>query len=639
MVIQLAPINPLLLRPGDFYLQVEAFGEQSARIVLKSLLVQEYLFAQEDLVLLAGFRAQEGPAVEETPIPETSYPCIFTEAWLKEINEGRHGNQLHQCVLSSDQGIVKVPWAEVINPEFLDRPKAKVESKTSSTAADSLPQDNFEEEPNSQFPVSMSFSKTILEPETMVLPAKNGVAVSHRLVKSGNKFVRMEQGKPVKNPLSKPVGWVSPNMWDSRPNRELEGEYVDLLDFAKEKEALRFKLAVIPSLPVTFRPHSPLSKGDSTSCVQASGLMEEHCVSCSRNNQFSEDPQKDFEFKGRHRQSYLAAIKNPITFEKVKTIVPLDEIWPVVGEAEPGHEAQGVDLGIESPSSSSVQGSSQFGQNLIQSCQDSAEQDPILVQINMNAKHLPQNTALLSLNSAKQPKHLLTEKDSLQKTVLELTGAVCVNRQHCLAEQEPHQMRTSVLKHHKMQHLPKMGLRALPDHRSHRQETGAYKCQGVGKGNQIDQLVFEHAPPQKLLQKPTGQRSSAFPQNNLNMIQEQNSQFEQRRHCENKQCGEKPLQALKGLGKSRSKARSASSVSEPARECSQEDRPASRSHSDVCPEIIPMVPGVQVQRSKKCTTFGLVSPKLDRRKAAKNGMKHQRFLYILQTFPDGNPHK
>ncbi|XP_053492141.1 quattro isoform X4 [Ictalurus furcatus] len=613
VVIQLAPINPLLLRPGDFYLQVEPFGEQSARIVLKNLLVQEDLLAQEDLLLLAGFRAQKGPVVEETPIPETSYPCIFTEAWLKEINEGRHSNQLHQYVLSSDQGIVKVPWAEVINPEFLNRPKAKVESKASCTAAGLIQQHNTE--------VNMSFPKTTLEPETMILPAKNGVAVSHRLVKSGNKFVKMDQGKPVSNPVGKPVGWVSPNMWDSRPSRELEGEYVDLLDFAKDKDALSYKIAVMPQVPVSFRPHSPLSKGDSAPCVQASGLMDEHCVPCSRNNQFSEGPQKDSESKGRHRQSYLAAIKNPVNFEKANPIMPLDETWPGLGEAETGYEAQGVDLGIECLSSSPVQDSIQLGQNLIQSCTDSVEQDQNLVQkhsSNMKAIHLSQNTALPSLNTAEQPTHLLTETppENLQKIVLEDTGAINLNRQQCLTEQESRQMWTSVHKHHKMQHLPKMGLRALPDHRSHRQETGAYKCRGAGKGIQIDQCVYGLAPPHKSIQQPATYNLPCLFPHPQNLLEEQNSQLEQRPKCE-KQCGENPVPALKGLGKSRPKARSASSVSEPARECSQEDRPTSRSRSDVCPEIIPMVPGVQVQRSKKCT-FGLVSPKLDRRKAANN---------------------
>ncbi|KAJ8400560.1 hypothetical protein AAFF_G00393290, partial [Aldrovandia affinis] len=105
VVIQLASINPLLLRPGDFYLQVAPFADQAARIVLKSLL-------------------EEHREVEETPVPETSYPCIFTEAWLSDVNRGRHGTPLRRCLLSTDQGVVKVPWAQVANPEFVNKPKA-----------------------------------------------------------------------------------------------------------------------------------------------------------------------------------------------------------------------------------------------------------------------------------------------------------------------------------------------------------------------------------------------------------------------------------------------------------------------------------------------------------------------------------
>ncbi|XP_046704891.1 quattro isoform X2 [Silurus meridionalis] len=619
VVVQLAPINPLLLRPGDFYLQVEPFGEQSARIVLKSLLVQDDLLAQEDLLLLAGFRAQEGPAVEETPIPETSYSCIFTEAWLKEINEGRLGNQLHQCVLSSDQGIVKVPWAEVINPEFLDRPKAK----TTCISA-GLIQDNSQEEANSQFHVNMSFSKTPVEPKTMALPTKNGVAVSHHLVKRGNKFVLMEQRKPVSNPVGKPVGWVSPNTWDSRPNKELEGEYVDLLDLAKEKDPLNFKITVIPSVPISFRPHSPLSKEDSPPCVQTSRLVDElHVPKSLKNNQVSKDQQKATESKGRHRQSYLAAIKNPVSFEKAGTTLPLDETWPGLGETEPAYEAQSVDLGIESLSSSPMQG---LNQNLLQSCPESVEHDQNLVQSSMNTMHL--STALPSLNEAEQPLHLLNKKspESLQKTLLEHTGAINVNRQ------EPHQIWTNLHKHHKTQHLPKMGLRALPDLRNQRQETGVYKCQGAGMGRKMDQFVYGLAPPHKSLQQSTGQKPYIFsqPQNNLNMLQEEKGQIEQ-----NKQCGEIAVKAMKVLGKSRPKARSTSLVSESSRECSQEDRPANRSRSDVYPEIIPMVPGVQVQRSKKCTSFGLVSPKLDRWKAAKNGMSATGSAEQITTVQNG----
>ncbi|KAM9855186.1 pleckstrin homology domain-containing family G member 4B-like [Aulostomus maculatus] len=95
VVIHLAPINPLLLQPGDFYLQVTPFCDQSARIVVCSLLEEEELRVE---------------VVEEIPIPETSYPCIFSLDWLEEINQDRRGTSLSQCLLSTEQGVVRLPW-------------------------------------------------------------------------------------------------------------------------------------------------------------------------------------------------------------------------------------------------------------------------------------------------------------------------------------------------------------------------------------------------------------------------------------------------------------------------------------------------------------------------------------------------
>ncbi|KAI4883065.1 hypothetical protein NFI96_029356 [Prochilodus magdalenae] len=610
VVIQLAPINPLLLRPGDFYLQVEPFGEQSARIVLKSLLAQEDLLAQENLVLQAGFRVQEGPTVEETPIPETSYPCIFTEAWLQEVNEGRHGNQLHRCVLSSDQGIVKVPWTEVVNPEFLDKPKAKIRSEamTSCSTAALIMQDNQspEQEPQSQFPVNVA----PLETETMILPAKDGVAVSVRLVESSSRLVKVDQGKPANNSVGKPVGWVSPNTWDSRHNRELEGEYVDLLDFAKEKETLAFNKATIPTVPVSFRPAPLPPRRDGVPCIQTAGMMDEFCVPCSRNKQLSQNLQKGSESKCRHRQSYLAALRNPVNFEKASAMEPLEETWPGLGEADICEE-QG--FGMESESCSGGQGSTQLVQNLMQSCKTSVQHNEN-IKPNMNTKH--HQTSQPNPHIGPQPKPLLTE--DLHETVLERN-----NQPHGRSEakkQEPSQKRMSVQKHAKTQHLPKMGLRALPDHSSHRQEANAYRCQGAGR----KQIMVPYGPVSlhKDLQL-TEQRPSLFhhPQRSESMLQHQHNPMDHKPFYDNKACAESPgspLQVLKVSGKSRSKGRSASSVSETVRECLQMDKMTNRSRSDVCPEIIPMVPAILSMQNKKCTPFLLASPKLDRWKGTKN---------------------
>ncbi|XP_026224027.1 uncharacterized protein LOC113167539 isoform X2 [Anabas testudineus] len=232
VVVHLAPINPLLLQPGDFYLQVAPFCDQSARILVCSILEEEDLRVE---------------VVEETPIPETSYPCIFTREWLEEINQGRHGTPLSQCLLATEQGVVKLPWERVAVPDFVDAPPCVGSSMASAPPFHpplpaalplhpSLP--HFPENPSpnhsfcsspstesapKQYPVTIQNS--ILTPpshtstfsvETRICPAKHGIAVSLCLVDTS----ATASSRPVKvketETEQKPIGWVSPNMWDSR---------------------------------------------------------------------------------------------------------------------------------------------------------------------------------------------------------------------------------------------------------------------------------------------------------------------------------------------------------------------------------------------------------------------------------------
>lgn len=229
-VVQLAPVNPLLLRPGDFYLQVEPFGSQAARIVLKSLLEE-------------GCRE-----VEETPLPETSYPCLFTEEWLRDINDGRHGTPLARCLLCTDQGVVKLPWAQIAVPEFLDKPK------TSPSYREPPP------EPK-QTSLPSHFDSSTLPMEAVLLPSKDRMSASLRAADSPSKYSKAENERralrSASKPLIKPVGWVSPNTWDSREtNLEIEGDYVDLVDVAKGKE-LADGQSDGHANPVLFKPVRP----------------------------------------------------------------------------------------------------------------------------------------------------------------------------------------------------------------------------------------------------------------------------------------------------------------------------------------------------------------------------------------------
>lgn len=104
--MHLAPLNPLLLRQGDFYLQVEPQEEQSVCIMIKCLSL--------DL-----------RTVDTKPVPVSSYPILFTQTWLEAINSDFEGSPLHNCLVASEDGVAPVPWTKITSPEFVDdRPQA-----------------------------------------------------------------------------------------------------------------------------------------------------------------------------------------------------------------------------------------------------------------------------------------------------------------------------------------------------------------------------------------------------------------------------------------------------------------------------------------------------------------------------------
>ncbi|XP_023599240.1 LOW QUALITY PROTEIN: uncharacterized protein KIAA1755 homolog [Myotis lucifugus] len=106
VVVHLAPLNPLLLRQSDFYLQVEPQEEQSVCIMIKCLSL--------DL-----------RTVDTKPVPVSSYPTLFTQEWLEAFNNDFEGSPLHNCLVASEEGIVPVPWTKITSPEFVDdKPQA-----------------------------------------------------------------------------------------------------------------------------------------------------------------------------------------------------------------------------------------------------------------------------------------------------------------------------------------------------------------------------------------------------------------------------------------------------------------------------------------------------------------------------------
>lgn len=224
------------------------FGKQAARIVVRCLLDEE----QHDL--------------EETAIPENSFSHLFTQDWLKELNVGRHGRLLSHCVLTTEQCVVKVPWDQVAYPEFEDQLQ-HMDSSGTSNQQDPL-----------KGPSWQGYSV-----ETRICPAKDGIAVSLCLVDSSRQS-EINQAMPGMRPL----GWVSPNTWDSRSKECFVDEDVDNVDFIKEKHDLRDSQTCAQPRTCLLRPHraTPPVGGhtahDRPTCGRTVRFAEQPCTPCLR---------------------------------------------------------------------------------------------------------------------------------------------------------------------------------------------------------------------------------------------------------------------------------------------------------------------------------------------------------------------
>ncbi|XP_040431858.1 uncharacterized protein KIAA1755 homolog isoform X2 [Cygnus olor] len=289
VVVHLAPLNPLLLRSGDFYLQAEPCEEHSARITVKHL-------------------SQDLRSVEETPIPEATYALLFTNEWLEEINCDHAGPPLHTCLVATENGIAPLPWSKIATPEFIDKPKAGPD--TVPTGAPDVPAP----EPAAAItPVPCGTAGT---PEpysniTGTIPScKDASWKSNQGRYPG--LIKVDQAGSRHTPATLAV----PSLQEI-VSQNLEGEYVDLLDLSQEKLDLLAR-----SLP----PAHPVGQGAAAVLPWASGgpgvgswprgggpsSQEGPCSPCQK-RRLSGEPGLHGP-RCRHRDSYLAALQNPVSF-------------------------------------------------------------------------------------------------------------------------------------------------------------------------------------------------------------------------------------------------------------------------------------------------------------------------------------
>ncbi|XP_056156058.1 rho guanine nucleotide exchange factor 40 [Lampris incognitus] len=108
VVVQLSTLDWRLLRSTDFYLQVVPFSTRCPRLALKCL-------------------APGGRTVQEILVPESQHPLVFTTEWLHSVNKERGhkrevGGGLDTCLVSTCDGVVRLPWKEVVYPKFIHDP-------------------------------------------------------------------------------------------------------------------------------------------------------------------------------------------------------------------------------------------------------------------------------------------------------------------------------------------------------------------------------------------------------------------------------------------------------------------------------------------------------------------------------------
>lgn len=290
VVVHLAPLNPLLLRPGDFYLQAEPCEELSARITLKHLSLDLH-------------------TVEETPVPEAAYALLFTNEWLEEINSNQARVPLHTCLVATENGVAPLPWSSIATPEFIDKPKAAADDAPAGAQHGPAPETTAQPAAPS---TSVSHGTAgVPAPYSNIASTIPGCKGTRRKSSQGRYpgLIKVEQAGLQKQPAV----LAMPSLCHIL-SQNLEGEYVDLLEPSQEQpDLLTGSLPpVCPAGPMGTRVTLPwVNGGPGANASVCGGAEEGPCTPCLGWTLSREQGPRSP--RCRHRDSYLAALQNPLS--------------------------------------------------------------------------------------------------------------------------------------------------------------------------------------------------------------------------------------------------------------------------------------------------------------------------------------
>uniref|UniRef100_A0A3P9KZY6 Uncharacterized protein n=1 Tax=Oryzias latipes TaxID=8090 RepID=A0A3P9KZY6_ORYLA len=137
IVVQLCPLDPHLLQPGDFYLLVSPPAAPPISRVRYTAPCRRSVTPPPRLLLCSCLAV--GPDVEQQEVTTVALRTLFTMAWLDSVNrdrEQRGGPRLERCLLSAHGDVFRVPWEDLVYPQFISRTNHRDDEKTSVKSRD-----------------------------------------------------------------------------------------------------------------------------------------------------------------------------------------------------------------------------------------------------------------------------------------------------------------------------------------------------------------------------------------------------------------------------------------------------------------------------------------------------------------------
>ncbi|XP_037835828.1 uncharacterized protein plekhg4 [Kryptolebias marmoratus] len=133
VVVQLCPLDQQLLRPGDFYLLVSPPAAPQGHSASCRSSVD---IAPRLLLCSVSSRSRH---VEQQEVSREALRSLFSMSWLDSVNrerERRGATRLECCVLSAQGDVFRLPWEDVVYPQFISRSQTTLPEDKGSLVKD-----------------------------------------------------------------------------------------------------------------------------------------------------------------------------------------------------------------------------------------------------------------------------------------------------------------------------------------------------------------------------------------------------------------------------------------------------------------------------------------------------------------------